>query len=54
MQPEEQCAETSPDQIMSGISPYFDIDKSIDESEQKLKYESSRDARLLENRSHFQ
>ena len=36
----EAPTEMSPEQFMAGISPYFDIERSIDESECKIKFEN--------------
>ena len=49
----EESAEVSPLQFMSQISPYFDFEERIDESERKIKFESARYSKLVENKIYY-
>ena len=53
VQPDIEPAEVTPEQFMSQISPYFDFEERIDESERKIKFESARYSKLVENKIYY-
>lgn len=57
MQPAVKSAEVtpeqSPEQFMTRINPYFDFEERMDESERKIKFESARYKKLVENKFYY-
>ena len=49
----EVTAEISPEQFMAQINPYFDFEERMDESERKIKFESARYKKLVENKIYY-
>ena len=45
--------EQSPEQFMTRINPYFDFEERMDESERKIKFESARYKKLVENKIYY-
>ena len=53
MQPAEEPVELTPEQFMSRLSPYFNFEERIDESERKIKFEKARYSKLEENKIYY-
>ena len=56
MQPAAKTEEVpvqSPEQFMTRINPYFDFEERMDESERKIKFESARYKKLVENKIYY-
>ena len=48
-----EVSEQSPEQFMTRINPYFDFEERMDESERKIKFESARYKKLVENKIYY-